>query len=186
MPKTGVPTAFNDDSTNIFYAVEFAFDSGIVRLWTGYGSITIEGDTYYGLGKCLGISSIEETSQMAVTGISIAVSGIAGTETGDSDLITEALNEPVQGRRVICYLGTLNNQRVSSHYQIFEGLVNTLQVSDSGETSTISIRCDSRFAEFMRSSTIRYTDVEQGIYGGDGDDVLEDVAPLQTKKIDWV
>ena len=34
-----------------FYAVEMLFDSGAVRLWTGYTDRTIDGQTYIGSGN---------------------------------------------------------------------------------------------------------------------------------------
>ena len=195
MPKSGVPSAFGNDSANIFYAIEFAFDSGFVRLWTGYGNISISGETYYGLGKCLSISKIDETSQMSVTGISVSVSGISGPDGGDSDLITDALSEPLQGRKVTCYIGTLDSSRVASQYIIFKGIVNTLVINDSGQTSTVMVTCESRLREFSKPRTLRYTDKEQQWLSPQGydrlmnlknaDDTLEDVAALQNKKIDW-
>lgn len=195
MSKSGVPSAFSNDSTNLFYAIELALDTGVVRLWTGYGNITIEGETFYGLGKCLSVSPIEETGQMAVTSITVAVSGITSSESGDSDLITDALSEPLQGRPLTCYLGTLDASRVSDHYIIFKGNINTLKVSDSAGTSQVAVQADSRLVEFNKPKVLRYTDFEQRWLSPQGysesgtsqlpDDTLDGVAKLQNKKIDW-
>ena len=60
-----------------FFATELQFDSNIVRMWTGQGTLVLEdGTEWIGLGQLLSISSIEETSEMAVKGASISLSGI--------------------------------------------------------------------------------------------------------------
>ena len=44
-------TALLQDDIQPFFAVELLFDSDPIRLWTGYGDKTIEGDTYTGSGN---------------------------------------------------------------------------------------------------------------------------------------
>ena len=56
-----------------FFATELRFSSNIVRMWTGQGTLVLEdGTEWIGLGQLLDISSIEETSEMAVKGASIS------------------------------------------------------------------------------------------------------------------
>ena len=195
MARSGVPSSFSDDSTNIFYAVEFAFDDGFVRLWTGYGNITIESNTYYGLGKCLSISAITETQELTATGITIGVSGITSNDEGDSDLISDAMSKDLQGRKVKCLIGTLDGSRVASTYVIFSGTVNTLQIKDTVEESIVIVRCDSKLVDFNRPRTLRYTDNEQQwLYPAgrasngaivQADRIFDQLGMIINKKIDW-
>ena len=62
----GITAALNTQLTSTslqpFMAVRMAFQTGDVRLWTGYNEITIDGDTYTGSGTLMSISPAEETS----------------------------------------------------------------------------------------------------------------------------
>ena len=48
-----------------FYAAEFQFDSGVLRLWTGYGDRTIDGSTYTGSGSLLTLGAVEEVQELS-------------------------------------------------------------------------------------------------------------------------
>ena len=54
-----------------FFAIKLNFDSGDLRLWTGYGEITVASETYTGGGQLLNISPVEETVEIAAKGITI-------------------------------------------------------------------------------------------------------------------
>ena|SRR6056297_3258541 len=89
---TVVQNALDDAVIEPFFAVEFDFSSGPVRVWTGVGEATIDGNTYTGTGTLLGISSVEETSEIAVRGVTLTLTGVP------SEVISLALQEPYQGR----------------------------------------------------------------------------------------
>ena len=75
-----------------FFAIKLAFDSGDVRIWTGYNDITVASETYIGGGQLLSISPIEETVEIAARGVNLALNGI------NSSLVSVALTESYQGR----------------------------------------------------------------------------------------
>ena len=62
---SSILTALAQPEVQPFYAVEFSFDSGTIRFWTGYGDRTIDGQTYTGTGSLLSISGMEEAADMS-------------------------------------------------------------------------------------------------------------------------
>ena len=67
----------NADVVEPFFAVEMLFDSNIVRMWTGTGTLVLgDGTEWIGSGSLLNISTIEETQDMSVKGANISLSGI--------------------------------------------------------------------------------------------------------------
>ena len=60
MTRSGVPSEFATGSFTGFLAAELLFDSGALRLWNGYGDLTIGSDTYIGGGALIDVSAIEE------------------------------------------------------------------------------------------------------------------------------
>ena len=82
MARTIVSTILNaldDAEVSPFYAVELFFDTDTVRVWTGYGDITItvaNTQTYSGVGDLLSISDVEESQDISAKGINLTLSGI--------------------------------------------------------------------------------------------------------------
>ena len=97
------PTGFDADSLNPFVAIDLAFDSGDVRLWNGYGEITIDSQVYTGAGSLLAISSVEETGEIAARGVTMTLTGIS------SDIISIALSENYQNRTAKVFIGSLSD-----------------------------------------------------------------------------
>ena len=90
MSRSGVPSEFATDSFTGFLAAELEFDSGTLRVWNGYGNLTIDGDTYTGGGAIINVSAIEETAEIGAKGISMTLDGISAT------ILSTALSENYQ------------------------------------------------------------------------------------------
>lgn len=149
---TNLLTALSQPEIQPYYAVEILFDSGAVRLWTGYGDRTIEGETYTGAGSLLGIEGVSEVADLSAKSITVTLSGAI------SSLVSLALQEPYQRRICKVYFGDIS---VSSVVEVFSGQLNTMQIEDSGETSSISVLVDSKLVELERASNRRYTSESQ-------------------------
>ena len=80
-------TALDADQIEPFYAVDLAFETANVRLWTGYGDKTINSNTYTGSGSLLTIEGLEEASDLSARGTTLTLSGISST------ILTYALTE---------------------------------------------------------------------------------------------
>jgi len=159
---------------------EFAFDSGTVRLWNGIGDIVWGGNTYTGAGTLLGVSDYEETSLLEAKNFTFTLSGIS------SSILSLAFNENYQGRLVNLYLGALTTAGalISDPYRLFSGKMDTMTISESGETCSISLSCENNMVILTRAKERRYTSEDQKA-AFSGDKGLDFVVSLQDKEIIW-
>lgn len=167
-------SGITDSEIRPFYAVELLFDSGAVRLWTGYDNKTIGGDTYLGTGDLLSIPNVEEVADMSAKSAEITLSGVA------TELVSLALQEPYQGRNARILFGVLGQTPI----EVFGGLMDVMTISDSGEASTISLTVESRLVELERIRPFRYTDNSQKLRHPT-DDFFSFVPALQDREILW-
>ena len=167
-------SGITDSEIQPFYAVELLFDSGAVRLWTGYDSKTIGGDTYLGAGSLLSIPNVEEIADMSAKSAEITLSGVA------TELVSLALQEPYQGRNARILFGVEGQTPI----EVFGGLMDVMTISDSGEASTISLTVESRLVELERIRPFRYTDNSQKLRHPT-DDFFSFVPALQDREILW-
>ena len=162
-----------------FFAIKLAFDSGDVRVWTGYNDITVASETYIGGGQLLSISPIEETVEIAARGVNLALNGI------NSSLVSVALTESYQGRSAKVYLGVISSGAVvSDPYLVFDGRMDVMTIEDAGDTANISLSAESRLIDLERARVRRYTNNDQQNQFA-GDTSLRFVADLQDKEIAW-
>ena len=141
-------TALSQPEVQPYYAVELDFDSAPVRLWTGYGDLTIGVDTYTGSGNLLSIGGLEEVNDLSAKNITLTLSGVP------SSLVSIALTEPYQRREAKVYFGTTDT---SSPIEVFSGVMNTMSIEDSGETSVITVAVESKLIRLEKASNRRYT-----------------------------
>lgn len=184
-----------------FFATELNFSTETIRMWTGQGTLVLDNGTeWFGLGQLLNISSIEETSEMAVKGATVSLSGIP------SELLSLALSEPYQGRVAKIYFGTfsygsllqqsgsyilqqdgsrINLQEGSKGFnELFSGYMDQMNIEEGGEASTITMSVENKLIDLERARVGRYTSgYQKSIYPNDlGMDFIED---LQDKQIPW-
>ena len=176
--SSAVINNLEDDVVYPFFAIELLFDSGPLRLWTGVGEATIDGDTYVGTGDLLSVSSIEETTELAVKGATITLSGVP------SEVIALALQSPYQGRVCNIYFGVVDGNTYNNLTQIFSGYMDEMNIEETPETSSIELKVENKLIDLERARTRRYTSAYQkSVYPGDlGLDFVED---LQDKKVVW-
>ncbi len=193
--------SISEDVVYPFFATELRFDDNIIRMWTGQGTLVLEdGTEWIGLGQLLSISSIEETSEMAVKGATITLSGIP------SELLSLALSTPYQGRVAKIYFGTflrdsllqetgnyillegggrINLESMSTGFnELFSGYMDQMNIEESGDTATIAMAVENKLIDLERARVARFTSgYQKSVYPGDlGCDFIED---LQDKKISW-
>lgn len=175
-------TQLSSSQTRPFYAVELNYSTPL-RVWTGNGNFEILGQTYTGLGNLISISSVQETAETKASGVKIVASGIS------TDILATALTETQQGVIVNVYFGVLTTTSnalaiVDDPYQIFSGFVDSVNINESGESSTISFDIESKLISLERPLDFRYTDQDQKHFFPN-DKGLEFVDDLQDKTIDW-
>lgn len=141
-------TALAQPEVEPFYAVEIDLDSGPLRLWTGYGDRTIDGNTYTGGGNLVAISGLEEVADLSAKNITLTLNGMP------SSVISLALQEPYQRRKVRVLWGV---RGVSDFVEVFSGSLNQMVIEDGPDSGTISVTVDSKLVELERASNRRYT-----------------------------
>jgi hypothetical protein len=193
--------SISEDVVYPFFATELRFVDNIIRMWTGQGTLVLEdGTEWIGLGQLLSISSIEETSEMAVKGATITLSGIP------SELLSLALSTPYQGRVAKIYFGTflrdsllqetgnyillegggrINLESMSKGFnELFSGYMDQMNIEESGETSSIELAVENKLIDLERARVARFTSgYQKSIYPDD--DGLNFIEDLQDKKIPW-
>ena len=176
MARDNIPSNFTDQELTVFFAVEALFDSGTVRLWTGFGEIVIDGNTYIGAGNLISVSEIHEGAEIEARGARIGLNGIP------AELLGLALNEPYQGRELRIHVGTLDNG--TQAHMLFRGRMDTMTLQDSGETASINVTVENRLVDLERSRIRRFTAEDQkALYPGDTG--LDYVAAIQGKPLTW-
>lgn len=177
---TAVANAVSADVVRPVLFVECAFDSGDLNLWAGIGNLTVVSTTYVGAGTLLSVSGIKESTELQANGIVIQLSGIT------EPLLSKARDEDYQGRELKVLLGTMDstNTLISNPFVIFSGFMDTMTITDAGETSTIKVSVENRLIEFERSRQRRYTSEDQKI-DYPNDKGLEFVAEISEKEIVW-
>lgn len=156
--------------------VEAEFVSGIINVWSGVGQISWDGKSWTGLGRFGGVSAVPESTEVEAQGIVLSLSGIP------SDLISKALNDVRPNKPVKIWFGFLNasDAVIADPYLSFSGTMDTPEIDEGGETSTIRIHAESRLVDFNRPRERRWTHEDQQI-DYPGDKGFEYVASLQ----DW-
>lgn len=213
----GVTQNIEDDVIYPFFAVELLFDDGtfdaadgntydrILRLWTGFGTLTYDGDEYYGTGNLLDISAVEETVEMAARGATLTLSGVP------SDVISLALTEKYQGRQAKLYFGLFQKGRLErqsstedvKHYillqdggqiiletnqtsltEVFVGYMDQMNIEEGPEVSRVELKIENRLIDLERQRVGRFTsEYQKSIYPTDkGFDFVEGMQDLQ---INW-
>ena len=194
--------SINENVVYPFFATELKFDGdNILRMWTGQGTLVLaDGTQWVGLGQMLNISTIEETSELAVKGATLTLSGVP------SEVLSLALSEPYQGRVCNIYFGTfiqgsilqesasyillqdgsrINLENQSTNFsELFSGYMDQMNIEESGDTSTIELLVENKLVDLERARVARFTSgYQKSIYAGDlGLDFVED---LQDKQIPW-
>jgi len=157
-----------------------SFDSGIIRTWTGYGDLVYEGNTFQGIGDLLSIESVEETQELSPTNVRFILNGIP-TAT-----LSLALTENYQGRRIEAYFGVMDSSNVliADPYLIFAGRMDTIDITDSGETCTISVNAESDLIDLKTNRERKYTAEDQkSTYAGDK--FFDFVAQITDIQLPW-
>jgi hypothetical protein len=200
--SSALSNSLEDNVVYPFFAVELQFDSpNTLRLWTGYGTLVYEDVSYFGTGELLGISSVEETVEMAAKGATLTLSGVP------SEVISLALQEPYQGR--VCKINfgmfatdnllqedatsyillqdgakiALESQQTSLT-EVFTGYMNQMNIEEGPDTSTIQLTVENKLVDLERPRVARYTSAYQKDKFN-GDLGLDFVESLQDQKLTW-
>lgn len=203
---TGLLAALTGNAVEPFYAVELLFDVktvqapdfgdnpdedpdegvgngfmdvGPMRMWTGLGDRTINvrgtDQVFAGVGALLNIAAAEEVADLSAKSMTLSLSGI------DTSLISLALQEPYQRRKARVYMGEKN---VTNVVEIFSGQMDTMQITDEPDMSTVVMTIESKLVELERSRNWRYTDESHKARHSD-DTFFSFVQSIQDQQVVW-
>lgn len=134
-----------------------------LRLNTSNVTINWNGYDWLGTGS---LGSIEEVDDAPSEqkGMRFTVSGVP------TSLLSVALQEAVRNKACTLYLAVLDpaSAAVLDVLQAWAGTLDTMPITQSGETCTINVVAEHAGATFSRPKPVRYTDADQQkLYPGD-------------------
>jgi len=167
--------ALNQPDIQPYYAVKLEFDSGTLRLWTGYGNRTVNSEIYTGSGYLLSVSGLDEVADLSARNVTISLSGIP------AQILTKALAESYQRRDATIYLG---EKSVGQVVEVFSGKMDVMEVRDTGSTITVNLNIESKLIELERPNVRRYSeDSHKSRYPTDT--FFDFINDLQDKEVVW-
>ena len=175
---TAVKTELTATKKEPIFLFEALFDSGPLRLWTGYGDIPWDGKTWSGSGHLLSISPIEETTDVQAPGVVLILSGVP------SSILTLVDGEDYQGRTCSIFFGFLNASGVVivDPYEVIRGLMDVMEDVEDGVTATVTLRIENALVDLERPVERRYTPEDQKLVDA-SDTFFDYVADLQERPI---
>ncbi len=175
----GMQSAISATEVEPILLFEGVFTSGNVYAWSGYGTISWNGQSWIGTGTLLSVSDVSENSDTSATGATVALNGIPQT------LISLALAECRQGALGKIYFGILSSGAVlADPILMFEGKLDVPTIEEDAEVSSITITYESRLIDLERPRITRYTKEDQ-IRIFPGDKGFDYVPSIQEQKITW-
>ena len=148
----------------LVYLVEMLFDSGPLRLHTGIGNLTFQGETYRGTGQFGQISNLSEVGDLSAAGINFELTGC------DPQIVALALDEQTQGRVMnvyVAYLGT-DWQLLDTPAGPFKYYLDTMEIRTAEGESTVRGSAENANILWERPNPARYTlESHQLEYPGD-------------------
>jgi hypothetical protein len=178
-------TELAEDAIAPVVLVKLNTSGGDVRVWTGLGNLTFNGEEYIGGGNFLGVGELLETNDLSAQGMAVSLSGIP------SDLLAVALGQVQHGRAATIWLGLMEQvtdeiTNISSlvlidvPYEIYSGFTDITTISEQADTSTISINIENRLIALETPKVRRYThEIQRQDYPSDKGFIF--VAGLQDK-----
>ena len=164
--------------------IELEFSDGTLRFWNGYGNLTMtaggSSKTFNGAGDMLGISEIEESSTLSMSGVTLTLAGIK------SSIISTALGANYTNRKGAIYLGLFDtsNNVIADVYTIFKGNMDVMNIQERADTCVITLKLESRLITFEKPANRMYTLEDQKIDFAN-DVGFEFIPDLQDKEITW-
>ena len=174
-----ITSAFNTAITNAvvqpIVGIELEFSDGTLRMWNGYGSITM---TAGGSSKVF--TGAEESDTLSMSGVTLTLAGIK------SSLISTALGANYTNRKGAVYLGLFDTSKnvVADVYTLFKGNMDVLNISEGSVTTVVQLKLESRLVTFEKASNRMYTFEDQKI-DFPNDLGFEFIPDLQDKEIIW-
>jgi hypothetical protein len=166
-----IATAIASRVVTLALFAEIAFADDTLYLWSGIGSVAPSGpswsskstfpygQSFTGTGWLGRLSTVPGTKKVQAQNITLGLNGIP------SSLVLEALNQVRMTGTVTIWLAFLSGGSViPDPLQIFSGSLDVPSLTDSGETSLISITCENSLLSLNLAPNRVFSDADQQIY----------------------
>ena len=137
--------------------VDSGFSGGTLYTWTGLGDLSYGGHTYTGVGDLMGISDIQESTDLRISEVTLYLS--AAKSAYKLLALTEVESKNVVTIRLALF--TSAGALVSNPESIFVGYMDSLAVLEGRDTTTLQLTCVSRLAGMRQVKERRYTHEDQ-------------------------
>jgi hypothetical protein len=166
----------------ILYEGEFddgAGGSAFLRLWTGLGTLSWNGQSWTGAGSLIGFSSVEESTELRANAFEAWLTGASNA------VIAAALVSRRKNRSGKLWLALFNagnlTTPIADPYLLKQGRFDAAPIADSGATAKVTVRYEDRLAALAVPRERRYTKQDQALrVAGDlGFDYVETLQDAQ-------
>lgn len=150
---------FGSSVVNAVFLASFELPTETVRVWTGVGTVTWDGESWIGMGSFGKVSQIEETASDAERGAAFEISDIPSGIFGPADLSVD-----IQGRDCRLWLAGLTEAGAivcNPDDPLYAGLMDQIQAKDDGKTCIITLSTENRSRGQIRSVRRTYSDADQ-------------------------
>jgi hypothetical protein len=178
--SAGFVSAVTAKELNLAWFAWFEFDGGTVRFWTGVGDMTLDGETYNGVGSIGSFSEVVEGRSPEAPGMRFMLNGIPST------VLATVFGETYRNRPCALYMAAMNDgfTAVTASALIFSGVMSTAKLTDDGEMGVLMIEAENELADLMYPNLVRFTqNHQQRIFPGDTG--LRFISSITVRKIWW-
>lgn len=148
----------------ILYEGEFVDGGGaptFVRLWSGIGTLSWNGQSWLGAGNLLGVSGVRESTGLRANAFEVWLSGVSTT------LVSLALTSARKNRSGKLYLALFNaddwTTPIADPYLLKRGRFDTIPIEDAATRSRITARYEDRLSALGVPRERRYTSEDQAL-----------------------
>lgn len=153
MTKVLDPAVVSTLESNQFecaHLVDLYLDAGTEYITDSFYDIDFNSNTYEAAGGLMGFEDITEQTEVIVGSVRVTLSQV------EPDIIKRALNESIINKRMVIRRGFYNTGsrtlRANPHI-IFDGNVNTYNINEDPDGSSITVTAASHFANFRQVNT---------------------------------
>lgn len=173
-------STITSSSLKVANAVDLHFLSGVARMWSGNGQITIDGNVYIGAGGYGEISATNETGDLSAQGRQLTLNGVP------SENIITLQNEVYKNRLAKEYVILFNESgSYLTHECVFVGRMDTLSVKEDNGTCTIALNIENHLLDLGRPRIKRYTQTQLEADNGALDYGLQFIPGIQSTQVTW-
>ena len=127
-------------------------------MWSGYGNLTWNGQTWTGTGTLGSIANLAQVSDLSAQSVTLLLSGIP------NELVSDCISTANQNNSVKIWLGFLDpttNAVISTPTMIFNGHTDVPTITCGALTSSITISCENPLICLNLASNRVYSNDDQ-------------------------